>query len=451
MPKISKREWKETLTDILEELDKSQFAKMLELLRKIPRSQKTPKFKDKMPQKIIEYYGEEKSISAINRVMNKIPRRDAAVQDRLQPFVAKVTKKKLKEKKALKWTHACDAVMEGSAANPKKIFQPDKGRDNHHCPSTITERNTHEPWERTISDVKSSKQILDSEVIIGKVLQKSGLCTYETTDKVEKPYFNLAVADETGSIKVVVYGNKLYSEIKEDRCYRFSKLQKGENVLKTTFLSNVCETKTVEVPAEIEKIARTLLCSESPLCSIAEVKMSAESSKVSIRGTVTEIHPLEKITVMKQRKTKKQVFQLTDDNDSIIVWVWGENTQQCNGLLVGDVIMVTNVKTNHFRGVVSLKTTGFTRILKVRSANFQKGRIEIKGISKANKKQTYLEAEFNQRLQMFVVASQLLAKAFGVKLDENFKQRLVDKMPLSAVAQIQGNKIHTIRNNTWND
>lgn len=54
-------------------------------------------------------------------------------------------------------------------------------------------------------------------------------------------------------------------------------------------------------------------------------------------------------------------------------------------------------------------------------------------------------AEFNQQLQTFVVASQLLVKAFGVKLDENFKQKLVDKLPLSTVAETQGNKIHKIK------
>lgn len=83
--------------------------------------------------------------------------------------------------------------------------------------------------------------------------------------------------------------------------------------------------------------------------------------------------------------------------------------------------------------------------LQVCSASFQTGRIEIKAISKANKTCTHVVAEFNQQLQTFVVASQLLAKAFGVKLDENFKQKLVDKLPLSTVAETQGNKIHKIK------
>lgn len=146
--------------------------------------------------------------------------------------------------------------------------------------------------KRTISDVKSSKQILDTEVIVGKVLQKSGLCTFKI-DKKEKPYFNLAVADETDVIKVVVYKNDLYSEIEEERSYLFIKLQKNEDVLKVTSSSKVSETSAVKVPAEIEKTARTLLCPESPLCSIAEVKtfsnVQNESSKASIRGTITEV------------------------------------------------------------------------------------------------------------------------------------------------------------------
>ncbi|XP_005751283.1 uncharacterized protein LOC102207572 [Pundamilia nyererei] len=446
MPKISSRKWKEALTAIIDELEKSQFNKMLELLRKIPRSQKTPKFKDKMPQKIIEHYGEEKSISAINRVMSKIPRKDAVIQDQLRPFVLTLKKKKLKEKKAFKGTHACDPVMGGSTAAFVANGTVSKSKSKHlePEPAADSKKSFQQDKKRTISDVKSSKQILDTEVIVGKVLQKSGLCTFKI-DKKEKPYFNLAVADETDVIKVVVYKNDLYSEIEEERSYLFIKLQKNEDVLKVTSSSKVSETSAVKVPAEIEKTARTLLCPESPLCSIAEVKTFAESSKASIRGTITEMKTLERITVMKQRKTKKQDFHLKDDTDSIKVSVWGENTQQCKGLLVGDIVKVTNVKTNYFRGVTSVNSTPFTRIRKVCSASFQTGRIEIKAISKANKTWTHVVAEFNQQLQTFVVASQLLAKAFGVKLDENFKQKLVDKLPLSTVAETQGNKIHKIK------
>lgn len=90
---------------------------------------------------------------------------------------------------------------------------------------------------------------------------------------------------------------------------------------------------------------------------------------VSNVDLILQMKALERITVMKQRKTKKQDFHLKDDTDSIKVSVWGENTQQCKGLLVGDIVKVTNVKTNYFRGVTSVNSTPFTRIHKVAAKN----------------------------------------------------------------------------------
>ena len=71
-------------------------------------------------------------------------------------------------------------------------------------------------------------------------------------------------------------------------------------------------------------------------------------------------------------------------------------------------------------------------------------RIEIIGIIKAIKKETQLQAEINQQVHTFVVASPLLAKAFGLKLDGDFKQSLLDVMPLSAEAVIKGTRIQRL-------
>ena len=72
-------------------------------------------------------------------------------------------------------------------------------------------------------------------------------------------------------------------------------------------------------------------------------------------------------------------------------------------------------------------------------------RLEIIGIASANKMVTHLEAEFNSQMQTFVVASKLLSKAFGVGLEPNLEERLLQKMPLSAYAELQGSKITYIR------
>lgn len=77
-------------------------------------------------------------------------------------------------------------------------------------------------------------------------------------------------------------------------------------------------------------------------------------------------------------------------------------------------------------------------LLQVQSVGTKNVRIEIIGIIKASQEETYLEAEFNNQPHMFVVDSLLLAKTFNFKLDEDFEESLLDKIPLSADAEIQG-------------
>ncbi|XP_070773864.1 uncharacterized protein [Enoplosus armatus] len=292
---------------------------------------------------------------------------------------------------------------------------------------------------KTICDLNSSSQLLGTSFIKGKVVLKSGLRTYQTKDKEKKFFFYLAVADETASLKVMVYGKKRYKEIKEDKFYMFRKLIKDDKAVKVTTQSVVSSTHSVEVPEELEMEARKLIYSESPVYTIEEAKSSAET--VSVEGSVTEINPVEMVKVKDKRKTERQHFQLEDDTDSITISMWGEVTNQCKELSVGDVIKVTNLKRNQHYDTVSLNSTGFTRIQQVHSVGIQNERIQIEGLIKATKKETHLEAAFNQQVHTFVVASRLLAKAFDFKLEGDFKGRLLDKMPLSADAVIKGNKI----------
>lgn len=68
-------------------------------------------------------------------------------------------------------------------------------------------------------------------------------------------------------------------------------------------------------------------------------------------------------------------------------------------------------------------------------------RIKIEGIAKATKKETHLDAFFRSRMHRCVVASRLLAKAFGFKLEGDIKEKLLDIIPMSADAVIQGGQI----------
>lgn len=98
MSTISEEEWKIALTEILEELDGSQYNKML-FLSGIPKHPRTDNPREEMPQVIIEHYGVETSVHEINKIMDQIPRRDSTVQDRLRPFVERLKKKQESERR----------------------------------------------------------------------------------------------------------------------------------------------------------------------------------------------------------------------------------------------------------------------------------------------------------------------------------------------------------------
>lgn len=100
MSTISEEEWKIALTEILEELDGSQYKKMMMLfLSGIPKHVRTDKPREEMPQVIIEHYGVETSVLEIKNIMDRIPRRDPRVQDQLRPFVERLEKKQESERR----------------------------------------------------------------------------------------------------------------------------------------------------------------------------------------------------------------------------------------------------------------------------------------------------------------------------------------------------------------
>ncbi|XP_035522302.1 uncharacterized protein LOC118331458, partial [Morone saxatilis] len=293
MSDISQKDWKSALTSILEELDKPQYLKMLEYLTKIPKSKKTSGRREKMAQKIIEYYGVRESISEINKIMNEIPRRDADVQDLLRPFVDELRNSCDKENKGIKRKRD-PAEDESSAAGEKKKksdpAEEDKSPVAAQQKSGAPEKERNNgPWRKSIRDLKSIKELRDTDGFFGKVVQKSGLRTYYTKDKEKKFFFYLGVADETDSIKVMVYGKERDKEFKEEKSYLFRKLLKDEYGFKVYQQSRVSETKSVKVPEEIEMEARKLIYPESPFYSINEATSLTDGTGVSVEGTVTEV------------------------------------------------------------------------------------------------------------------------------------------------------------------
>ncbi|XP_051793957.1 uncharacterized protein LOC110945844 [Acanthochromis polyacanthus] len=430
MPRISEKNWKSALTDLLEELDKPQYSKML-LYLTIPKSQKSPKQKANMPQTIIEHYGVEQSILEVSEVMDKIPRKDSAVQDLLRPFVDKVRSNQEKEKKGTKRKQETDS----RSANKKQ-----KSADDELKSHKSDKENVIQTWRTTIEDLKITHDAT-KKTIFGKVVQKSGLRTYQTKDQ-KKFFFYLAVADDTDIIKVMVYGKERFQQFKEENFYTFRNVLMENSIMKVTKCSTISDTGRFDVPGDLDLKARLLLYSSIPVCSIATACSYDDKTLVSVMGTVTEIRPLEHVKLKTKRRNKaKQDFKLQDKTGSIRITLWGDDTQRLRGISSGDYVMVANVKTNHYYDTVSLNSTDYTRIVKMQSAAVQNVRIEIIGIINAGRTDTELEAEISQQVQTLVVASSSLQKAFYVRLDGDFKERLLEKIPLSAYAEIQGKKI----------
>ncbi|XP_041863860.1 uncharacterized protein LOC121654065 [Melanotaenia boesemani] len=463
MPKVSLKKWKSALTSIIEELDESQYKKMLLFLKKVPKGQKTGKVLEDMVEKIIECYGERKSITVIKRVMDKIPRKDAAVQGRLKPFLVleKEEKKRGSRKKSrASWSPLSNlelnAAAERSCPPEQDSAEASEARNNSEPISSSSvsqastqtfveaaerEGGTRGGWRKTIMGLISSGNIEENEAVVGKVVQMSKLLSYKTRDGKERMYFNLSIADETGCIRVMVYGEKHHSQIKIDSSYLFRKLKIEEKVLKVFFQSKVLDTKAVEVPEEVEMEAKTLLHEEVPVCSIAEVKKSSENASVSIQGVVTEINP-----VIRKNKTRRQIFDLKDETGSISICMWGKETLQCSRMSTGDTVKVTGLKIHCYYGQKSLKSTGYTTLqqlvfLQICCTNIQTVRIKIQAITKANKTSTHVEAESNQQLQTLIVPSRLLAEAFRLPPDADLKANLLEHLPISAEAEIQGHKV----------
>lgn len=142
--------------------------------------------------------------------------------------------------------------------------------------------------KKSIRELKSSSELLDTDGIVGKVVEKSGVRSYRTKENVKKYFFYLAVADETASMKLMVYGKPFYKEIMEEKTYMFRQLTKDEKGFKFCSQSKFSQTKPVQVPDELEKEARELIYPKSPDCSIAEAKLST-GIRVTVKGTITKV------------------------------------------------------------------------------------------------------------------------------------------------------------------
>ncbi|XP_078786659.1 uncharacterized protein LOC111948682 isoform X5 [Oryzias latipes] len=487
--------WKSALLSIMEHLDEEQYEKMLLHLEKIPKGKKTVS-RQQMVQKIIEFYGEEESIIVVDDIMKNIPRNDRAVQEPLQPFVGKKKtgeKRKqeadpepeeriLQQKSAAGKKRKQEAdpepeeriLQQKSAAGVKTrgVYRQESGNTAQRrtrwwrilqakqkiqaqrrtrwwrilLAKTKTEVTSSSPWRITIAELKSGVD-LGQKSVVGKVVEKSALRTYKTKDNEKKFFFNLGIADYSSYIKVMVYGKENFSVFNKEGYYNFRnviverEVIKNENthekVMKFTKRSNTSKAGKFDIPKDLELEAQMLVYGQRPVVSIEEIKRLEPRSRVSAEGTVKE--PVEVEGIRTKKKTKK--FKLEDTTGSIIITLWGQDIQQLRDVSVGDLVRVTNVTTNHYHETISLNSTDFTRIFKLQSTSYKDVQIEIIGVKSSGVQQTEVDAGINGQVNTFIVDSAVLAEELGIQQGSDFEERLLEKIPYSAEAEIKGNTI----------
>lgn len=443
------------LLHILDELEDSQLDKLLLFyLTKIPQSKKD-RPREKVCQLILEHYGPEQSVSIILEAMNGIPRMDQAVRDLLQPHVDRL---KDKENRA---NHGNKRPAESdSDSDSETVHRPKAGRKKRQLLSDSSDFSSGDEeektckseqevkipvWRKTVQDVINCAVLESKKVMVGKLVQKSGLRKYQTKEKQTKFFFYLAVADHTECIKAMVYGMECYEKLEQGRIYTFRDVMIDDGVMKVTRHSTVSETRlNVDVPENIEVRAETLVYPQSPVCSISDAKTAPEKSTVSVEGTVEKINKVSEVKLKNKRRRMKpkQDFWLTDGTDSVQVCLWDKDIQQLRDKIVGDIVRVTNVRTSRYYDTTSLNSTFYTRIIKVSGAAVQNISVEVIGVVHSSQKETQLEVEFNKEVASLFIQSRVLAQALGIRLEGDFKERLLDQIPLSAKVEIKGNRIN---------
>ncbi|XP_078122671.1 uncharacterized protein LOC144528097 isoform X6 [Sander vitreus] len=493
--------WKTALSSILEELTESEFRKMLFNLVKIPQGVKDGKTREEIPYLIVQHYGTQGSISEIDKIMKNIPRQDAAVQEPLRPFVEKLKKQRQGKKETtrkLSIDFGSVAKKPKLAADQLKSCQPDQmdpvkaakpKKKPKKKPETQDSSLKHQTSASAsinmdpVGDVKTEKKTEEQDLSLKPV---------ESSKTFKVP----SAAVQTGRIQImrIKKSNKTNTHL----VVEFNKRKR--NVFVTTRL--LANTFGLKVDDDFER----RLCCQMPLTAEAtlqgkkvtdikkmdpvgdvkpdqkteehdsSLKLAASSKTFKVQSAAVQTARIQIVGIKKSNKTNTHLvvefngrtrnvfvttrllantFGLEVDDDfkrrlRYQMPLTAEATLQ--GKKVTDIkkmdsvgAVTTELKTEN--NDVHLKPAQSSKTSKAQSDAVQTGRIQIMGIktSKKKNKNKKLVVEFNDRMQTFFVKTQLLANAFGLKVDDGFERGLRYQMPLTAEAKLKGNKITYIK------
>ncbi|XP_012994513.2 uncharacterized protein LOC106024795 [Esox lucius] len=418
----SDENWRDTLIKILEELTNEEYKKMVSLLPGIPGGKKQTA-KLKMVDTIIKHFGSDGSIAEIITVMKKIPRNDPTIRGFLIPFVQKLERNKQNPRNK-------SFEDESPAANRRKRKNEGKLETEVSGPAT-KKLDTIIP----IASLKSCEKFVNKGIQV-KVIRISQMISYNTKEGEKKIMFYMGVADDTGSVKITVYGKEKYKNFKEGSCYMLHRVINEENTVKVTSKTQISDPKPFDVPLKFEAEAAILI--ESPVYSIAEAVGSKQQTLMSIEGFVNEIES-KKVTV-DNKQVVQRILTVQDETALVNVVLWRE-LAQLRKALVGDKVRVTNLRINEYYESISLNSTGTTNVIKIQDAPMKTLNMKIISVKGCTKAKVTLVAELDGNVKSFIVSTKLLAQTYDIKPGLDFKKDFLAILPKVVEARVKGNII----------
>ncbi|XP_038137535.1 uncharacterized protein LOC119781206 [Cyprinodon tularosa] len=252
-----------------------------------------------------------------------------------------------------------------------------KFRQNTAISKTNLPKNMEAGKVFPIRDVKMSTQIKYVSVQ-GTIKEIYDVKTVQMkTDKgMKKDKQDFQLEDGTGSIKISLWGDdtRHLNGISVGDVVQVNNLK--TNIFKGIVSLNSTDQTTITKQEKVVKVGQNSAISKANIGNnmeaekvfpIRDVKMSTQKKDVSVQGTIKEIYDVKTVQMKKDKgmMKDKQDFKLEDGTGSIKISLWGDDTRHLNGISVRDVVQVNNLKTNVFKGIVSLNSTDKTTMTKM--------------------------------------------------------------------------------------
>ena len=196
----------------------------------------------------------------------------------------------------------------------------------------------------------------NSWMIKGRVLTKSDLRNYGGKDPSKKPgvLFNIVITDKTGKVQATFFNeaaNKFHSFLKEGEVYTFS----GAEVKKRSQFNSTNSSVELSfgVRADIQQASDDgKIAKESfDFIKLKEVAVRDNNTVCDVVALIKEVgQPMDVNLRSGEVKQRRNVTILDDSMTEVEVTFWGDTFPILNTLKKNDVVVMTGLKINEFKG-----------------------------------------------------------------------------------------------------